>query len=136
MATFTSAPHLKLTGELRRPRIEGDVRTDAARLEIDKILQVATSPYSEEALPDVVSAQPTTETNSQGADEATRKALEQGRETSLRNAEEEPQNATVEPTTGLFSALALDVHLVAPNNLVVRGRASGLAARPRRRSAT
>ena len=79
-------------------------------------------PYSEEELPDVVTAQPTTETNSQGADVATRKALEQGRATSLRSAEEEPQNATVEPTTGLFSALALNVHLVAPNNLVVRGQ--------------
>ena len=58
--------HLKVTGELRRPRIEGDVRTDAARLEIDKILQAIASPYSEEALPDVVTAQPTRETNSQG----------------------------------------------------------------------
>jgi autotransporter translocation and assembly factor TamB len=113
--------HLKITGEMRRPRIEGDLRTDAGRLEIDKILQVVSSPYSEEELPDVVTAQPTSETT-QGADAAISKALERGRE-SARNAEEEKQaGATVEPTSGAFSALALNVHLVAPNNLVVRGQ--------------
>src|SRR5947208_15391189 len=46
--------HLKLTGEVRRPRIEGELRTDAARLEVDKILLLVARPYSEEALPDVV----------------------------------------------------------------------------------
>src|SRR5205085_3298159 len=63
--------HLKLTGEVRRPRLEGELRTDAARLEVDKILLMFANPYSVEALPDVVSAQETTRSE-KGADEATR----------------------------------------------------------------
>ncbi|HEY2431973.1 MAG TPA: translocation/assembly module TamB domain-containing protein [Vicinamibacterales bacterium] len=113
--------HLKLTGELRRPRIEGEVHADAARLEIDRILLLTASPYSEQALPDVVSAEDT-ETSSMGADQATRAALEKGR--AIAAAAAPGQNATAPatpPPAGLFSALALDVHLVAPDNLVMRG---------------
>ena len=114
--------HLKLTGEVRRPRVEGEIRTDAGRLEIDRILLMFTDPYSEEALPDVVSAQETA-TSVKGADEATRDALARGREISAEKAPQ--QNATAPempaPTKGIFSALTLDVRLVAPDNLVLRG---------------
>jgi translocation and assembly module TamB len=113
--------HLKLTGEVRKPRIEGDLRTDAARLEVDKILLLFASPYSEEALPEVVSAQDTV-TSAKGADEATRDALARGREVQTDKAPE--QNAAAPeaaPKTGVFSAMELNVHLVAPDNVVVRG---------------
>jgi autotransporter translocation and assembly factor TamB len=112
--------HLKLTGEVRKPRLEGELRTDSGRLEIDRILLMFTNPYSEEALPEVVSAQETT-TSVKGADEATRDALARGRE--LRVEKEPLQNAAAvrAPQTGLFSALAMDVHFVAPDNLVLRG---------------
>jgi autotransporter translocation and assembly factor TamB len=114
--------HLKLTGEVRRPRVEGEVRTDAARLEVDKILLLFANPYSEEALPEVVSAEDTV-TSSKGADEATRDALTKGRD--VQAAKEPEQNAaaaqTAAPQTGVLSALSLDVHFVAPDNLVVRG---------------
>ena len=113
--------HLKLTGELRKPRLEGELRTDAARLEIDRIMLLFANPYSEEALPDVISAQDTA-TSVKGADEATRDALARGRELGAEKAEE--QNATaprVGPKTGLFSAMEMDVHFIAPDNLVVRG---------------
>jgi translocation and assembly module TamB len=114
--------HLKVTGEVRHPRLVGEVRTDAARLEIDRILLLFASPYSDEALPDVVSAQETT-TSAKGADEATRDALARGRELSAEKAPQ--QNATAPsgpaPQTGIFSALEMDVHVVAPDNLVVRG---------------
>jgi autotransporter translocation and assembly factor TamB len=66
--------HLKLTGEVRHPRLVGELRTDAARVELDRVLLMFSNPYSEEALPDVVSAQETT-TSAKGADEATRDAL-------------------------------------------------------------
>ena len=114
--------HLKLTGEVRHPRLEGEVRTDAARLEVDKILLMFANPYSEEALPDVVSAQETTK-STKGADEATRDALAKGREISAEKTPE--QNATAPappaPQTGVFSALTMDVRFRAPDNLVVRG---------------
>jgi len=111
---------LKITGEVRRPRIEGEIRTDAARLEVDRILQVTSSRYSEEALPDVVTVQQTNEIAGEGVDQATRKALEQGRQ---RAAEQqaEPQTPTAQPDSGPLAALALDIRLVSPGNLVVRG---------------
>jgi translocation and assembly module TamB len=112
---------LRLTGEVRKPRLEGEVRTDAARLELDKILLLFSNPYSQEALPDVLSAQETV-TSSKGADEATRAALEKGRQVQAEHAAE--QNATAPaaaPKTGIFSAMEMDVHLVAPDNMVVRG---------------
>ena len=114
--------HLKLTGEVRHPRLVGELRTDAARIEVDKVLLLFANPYSEEALPEVVSAQETT-TSAKGADEATRDALAKGRQIGAENASR--QNATAPetpaPQTGIFSALSLDVHLVAPDNLVLRG---------------
>ncbi len=110
--------HLKLTGDLRQPRLEGEVRTDAARLEIDRILNLFAVPYSEEALPDIVSAQDSV-TSAKGADEATRAALEKGRTVETARA---PQEQAVEtPRRGLFAATAVDVHVVAPGNLIVRG---------------
>jgi hypothetical protein len=114
--------HLKLTGEVRKPRLEGEIRSDAARLEIDQILLLFANPYSEEALPDVVSAQETV-TSVKGADQATRDALTRGREISAEKGSR--QNAAAAelpaPKTGIFSALAMDVHFVAPDNLVLRG---------------
>ncbi len=114
--------HLKLTGDLRKPRLEGEVRTDSARLEIDRILLLFTSPYAQEALPDVVSAQETT-TSAKGANEATSDALARGREISADQAPQRNASAAdmPAPKTGLFSALALDVRFVAPDNLVLRG---------------
>ncbi len=115
--------HLKLTGEVRRPKLEGDVRLDAARLEIDRILLVFASPYSEQALPDVVSAQDTAITTDKGADAATRDAFAKGRELSAETAGQLNATApeTPAPSSGMMSALALDVHFVAPDNLVIRG---------------
>ncbi len=116
--------HLKLTGDVRAPRIEGDVRMDQARLEVDKILlRFASSYYSEQALPDVVTAGQTTLGTEKGADEATREAFERGRQL---NEEAAPaQNATAPgapaPQTGPMAPLALNVHLVVPDNMVLRG---------------
>lgn len=114
--------HLKLTGEVRRPRLEGEVRTDTARIEVDRVLLMFSNAYSEEALPDVVSAQQTV-TSQKGAEEATRDAFARGRDVGAAAAPR--QNATAPtaaaPQTGIFSALELNVNLVAPDNFVVRG---------------
>ncbi|HVD94486.1 MAG TPA: translocation/assembly module TamB domain-containing protein, partial [Vicinamibacterales bacterium] len=114
--------HLKLTGDVRHPRLVGEMRTDAARIEVDQLLLLFANPYSEEALPEVVSAQETT-TSAKGADEATRDALARGRELGAENASRQnataPENAS--PQTGLFSAVSLDVHVLAPDNMVLRG---------------
>jgi autotransporter translocation and assembly factor TamB len=114
--------HLRLTGELRRPRLEGEAQFDSARLEIDQLLDQFTQPYSTEALPDVVSAEQTARSD-KGADQATREALLKGRELAASAAPK--QNATapeaVAPKTGVFSAMELNVHLLAPENMVVRG---------------
>jgi autotransporter translocation and assembly factor TamB len=110
--------HLKLTGDLRQPRLEGDVRTDAARLELDRILNLFAVPYSEEALPDIISAQDTV-TSAKGADEATRAALAKGRAVETARA---PQEQAIEaPKRGLIAATAVNVRFVAPGNLIVRG---------------
>ena len=114
--------HLKLTGEVRKPRLEGELRTDTARLEVDKILLLFSNAYSVESLPDVVSAQDSPASDS-GADQGTRDALARGRRISAENAPR--QNATAPesaaPQTGVFSALELDVHVLAPDNFIVRG---------------
>ena len=113
--------HLKLTGDVRKPKLEGEVRADAARVEIDKVLLAFATPYAEEALPDVVSADQGTAASTKGADETTKQALEQGREASQR-AGEETVEAESKPSSGPLTALALDVHFVAADNVVVRGQ--------------
>ena len=42
---------LTITGELRRPKVHGTIRTEAARLEVDRILQLFYDPYAVEELP-------------------------------------------------------------------------------------
>ena len=117
---------LKLTGELRRPQLVGDVRLDAARVEVDKVLELFYSPYSQEALPEVVSAERTVE-GSGSAEEATKGALSKAGESAAapgaeeKAAKDEAAAAAAAPA-GPAAALAMDVHLVAPDNLVLRGK--------------
>ena len=48
---------LQITGELRRPHVVGEVRLEAARIEVDRVLESFYDPYAVESLPDVVSAE-------------------------------------------------------------------------------
>ena len=52
---------LQITGELRRPHVVGEVRLEAARIEVDRVLESFYDPYAVESLPDVVSAENTVE---------------------------------------------------------------------------
>jgi autotransporter translocation and assembly factor TamB len=65
---------LRITGELRRPRVEGQVRIEAGRIEVDQVLALFYDPYATESLPDVVSAERQVE-GSGSAEEATKAAL-------------------------------------------------------------
>ncbi len=115
---------LKLTGELRRPKLVGDVRLDAARVEVDKVLELFYTPYSEGSLPDVVSAERTTEGGG-SAEDATKSALSKA-SASATSPDAEAKAAQEENETpvpaGPAAALAMDVHVVAPDNLVLRGK--------------
>lgn len=117
---------LKVTGELRRPQLVGDVRLDAARIEVDKVLELFYSPYSQQELPDVVSAERTVQ-QSGSAEEATESALSKAGESAAAPGAEEKaatdeQEAAAAAAAGPAAALAMDVHLVAPDDLVLRGK--------------
>jgi autotransporter translocation and assembly factor TamB len=113
--------NLKLTGDIRHPRVEGDLSFPAARLELDKLLLQFASKYSTEALPEVVSAENTTGSD-KGADQATQDALNRGRQIGAQAAPK--ANATAPeaaPQGGVFGALQLNIHVTAPDDFVVRG---------------
>ena len=129
--------HLKITGEMRRPRIEGDIRTDAGRLRSTRFFRLnISSPYSEAELPDVVTAQPTTETT-QGADAAISKALEQGerRARGTRKRRGRPPLPS-SPRAVCFQALRSTCISSRRTTSSCEVRASGPVARRARRSAT
>jgi hypothetical protein len=109
---------LEITGDLRQPRIAGDVRLDAARVEVDRVLQVMYSPYAEQALPDVVSAERKVE-GSGSAEDATRNALSTVAEPGT--APPPPGADAPPPQASAFDPVALDIHVVVPDNLVLRG---------------
>jgi translocation and assembly module TamB len=112
---------LKVTGEIRRPRVVGDVRLDAARVEVDQVLQLFYSPYAVQALPEVVSAERKVE-GSGSAEEATRSALSIAQQP---GALAPPGAESVEvpaPQASAFDPVALDIHVVVPDNLVLRGK--------------
>jgi hypothetical protein len=90
--------NLKLTGELRRPRLEGSVDVENATIQVAELLErVTADPYATEAAAGPV-----------GADEAARATPPGG-----------GAPVTEQPT--LFDALALDVSVVVPDNMVLRG---------------
>ena len=90
---------LKLTGELRKPRLVGTVDVENATIHIAEVLEQATAnPYSTTAVGDPLA----------GADEAARATPPAAKET------QKP-----EPT--LFQALELDVTVAIPDNMVLRG---------------
>ncbi|MEO5896733.1 MAG: translocation/assembly module TamB domain-containing protein [Vicinamibacterales bacterium] len=113
------ASSLTVTGELRRPKIAGQVRLQTGRIEVDRLLQFFYDPYATESMPEVISAERAFE-GSGSAQEATAGALKRAQTGAVTGAEEAP---TVAPApTGAFAAMALDVRLLVPDNLVIRGK--------------
>lgn len=109
---------IQISGELRRPEVTGDVRLEAARLEVDRILELFYDPYAVESLPDVVSAERALE-GAESAESAAQQALERAR-ASAAPAGAAPAAGAPAPG-GAFEAVALDVRLEIPDNLVLRG---------------
>src|SRR5262249_9412938 len=109
---------LRLTGEVRQPRIEGELRTDSARLEVDRILLQFSNPYAVEALPDVISAEQST-VSDRTTDQAARDALAQGRR--MRSLNAPRRGAGFCPRTGILSAPQLNVCVIAPDHPILRG---------------
>ena len=112
---------LKITGELRRPRVVGDVRLDAARVEVDRVLELFYNPYAIDALPDVVSAERKLE-GSLSAEDATRAALSTAQQAGATAAPDAGSADASPPQASVFDAVALDIHVVVPDNLVLRGK--------------
>jgi translocation and assembly module TamB len=110
---------LKITGQLRRPRIEGEVRVEAGRIEVDRVLQLTHDPYRVGELPAVVSAERSVE-GAGSAEEATRNALARAERSAAPPKEAADPDTPVEPAGG-FAPVALDIHVVIPDNLVLRG---------------
>ena len=111
---------LKITGELRRPRVVGDVRVETGRLELDQIFALFYDPYKVESTPDVVSAERAAEAAG-GAREATQAALVKAGTGAIAPATGVEVEASVAQGSA-FDPVALDINLTIPDNLVLRGR--------------
>ena len=111
---------VKITGELRRPRIEGKVKLEAARLEVSRIMQLFYDPYSTEAIPDVVSAERTVAASG-SAEEATKAALKKAQLSAAAPGAERAAAEAPPAPEGFFAPLSLDLQLEIPENLVLRG---------------
>ena len=112
---------LQITGELRRPHVVGEVRLEAARIEVDRVLELFYDPYAVESLPDVVSAEDTVEA-SVSAEDAARQSLQKARSSVAPATAEAASAKTTAATSGAFAPVSLDVRLVIPDNLVLRGK--------------
>ena len=113
---------LKITGELTRPKLEGDIRVTAGRLEVNRILQLFYDPYRVEALPEVVSAERAAD-SAGSAEAATRQALARASQGATpAEATPAPAAAAPAPPSSAFDRVALDLRVRIPDNLLVRGR--------------
>ncbi|HEX6973730.1 MAG TPA: translocation/assembly module TamB domain-containing protein, partial [Vicinamibacterales bacterium] len=110
---------IKITGEVRRPRIVGNVRLDAGRIEVDKLLQLFYDPYATTSLPDVVSAERKVE-GSGSAEEATKQALASAQQSAAAPGTT-PEDAEPPAPPSAMDPVAMDLHVVIPDNLVLRG---------------
>jgi autotransporter translocation and assembly factor TamB len=116
---------LKITGELTRPKLEGELRVTAGRLEVDRILQLFYDPYRTDVLPQVVSAERAAQAAG-GAEEATRQALGQAAQ-GAKPSEQTPPPFDEDfyfppPRSTFFENVALYMRVRIPDNLVLRGR--------------
>jgi translocation and assembly module TamB len=112
---------LKISGELRRPKIEGRVKLKSALLEVSRIMELFYDPYAVEAIPDVISAERTVE-GSGSAQEATKAALKKAQVAAAPPGAEAAAAEAPPAPTGFFDPLTLDLQVDIPDNLVLRGK--------------
>lgn len=124
--------NITITGELRRPKVGGSVKIEAGRIEVDRLLTLFYDPYATEALPEVVSAERSVE-GSGSAEDATKDALNRAEKSAAAPGAKEKEaedkaaaeaKAAAGPAAAqpsIFEALQMDVRLLVPDNLVLRG---------------
>jgi autotransporter translocation and assembly factor TamB len=113
---------LTITGELRRPIVRGTIRLEAARLEVDRILQLFYDPYAVEELPSIGPSEPVAGTGV-SAQEATAAALRRAETTpAVPGIPAQAEQGTAAAPGGAFKPVELDVRLRIPDNLVLRGK--------------
>jgi autotransporter translocation and assembly factor TamB len=113
---------LTITGELRRPIVRGTIRVEAARLEVDRILQLFYDPYAVEELPPIEPSAPAAGTG-MSAQEATTSALRKAETTpAVPGTVAQAEEGTAQAPGGAFKPVELDIRLRIPDNLVLRGR--------------
>jgi autotransporter translocation and assembly factor TamB len=114
--------NLTITGELRRPKVHGTIRLEAARLEVDRILQLFYDPYAVEELPSIEPSAPVAGTG-MSAQEATASALRKAETTpNVPGSPAQAEEGAAPASGGAFKPVELDVRLRIPDNMVLRGR--------------
>ncbi|MBI2220845.1 MAG: translocation/assembly module TamB domain-containing protein [Acidobacteria bacterium] len=114
---------LRVTGELRRPRVEGEIAVENGRLQVDEILAMVADPYATELAEEPIEPGAEAAASAQGASQAAHRALdESGRNVrSEKNAEAAAAKGRAAPSGTLMDNLTLDVQVRLPDNLVLRG---------------
>jgi hypothetical protein len=125
---------LRLTGELRAPRLEGSVDVNTGTLDVAEILaQVTTNPYATKAteLPtdEPMTAAEKVRQNAEIPADAQARQPGSGADTApnttaaaQKTAAEAPAATALAPTGSLFDKLDLDLALGVPSDLVLKGQ--------------
>ena len=96
---------IRVTGEVDKPTVTGEITTRPARLEVDQVLeQLSRNPYSTEAMVT------TTTGEVRGAEQAE------------LTPSASPVAVSENPQVGLYDAATIDVRLRLPDDLLLRGR--------------
>jgi translocation and assembly module TamB len=114
---------LRVTGELRRPRLVGNVEFSEGRFEVDRILDAFAErrPASRQVVLDKRGLPPLFSTEPQAAGRPELVAPSTAPAVVPQPPAPGSGEQTGPETTGLFDALNLDVSLSVPNNVVLRG---------------
>ena len=117
---------LKMTGELRRPRIEGEIKVEDGRVELDEVLATVSRPYSTTEVPISVEPGAQAAQSDRGATSAAQQALQEahpepGQKAAAQSTEQKAEAAAGQPSGSLMDNLSMDVRLRVPDNLVLRG---------------
>lgn len=116
---------LRITGELRRPRIEGKVSIADGLIEVDQVLEMVSGPYAIEAATGTIEPGAEAAASERGATQAAADALK-ATKPGVRAAQDagaaKRDEARAEAGSGLMNRLAMNVRVEIPDNLVLRGQ--------------
>jgi autotransporter translocation and assembly factor TamB len=120
---------MKLTGELRRPRVEGEIKVESGRVQLDEVLAMASNPYPTTELgasEGPVEPGASAASSDRGATEAAHEALhathpEPQQKVSEQKAEQQAEAQAAQPSASVMDNLTMDVRLRIPDDLVLRG---------------